>query len=72
MKIRYDRQVDALYIQFITDPGPVMTEMVGDGIAVDVMENGTVVGIEVLDARQRFGDQNVFEQVVIEGIAPAA
>lgn len=72
MKIRYDRQVDALYIQFITDPGPVMTEEVGEGITMDMTEDGQIVGIEVLDARHRFGERNIFEQVVLEGMTPAA
>ena len=49
-----------------------MSEEVGEGIAVDKTEDGQIVGIEVLDASRRFGDQHIFDRVVIEGIAPAA
>ena len=70
MKIAYDPEVDALSIVFRDTT--VTTKHLGEGIAVDVDESGHMVGIEVLDVRRRFGERNIFEQVVLQGIAPAA
>ena len=66
MKITYDAEVDALYIRFIDTT--VTTEHVAEGIAIDYAGDGRVAGIEVLDARQRFGDVDVLRQVVIENL----
>ncbi len=67
MRITYDREVDALYIRFIETT--VMTKHVAEGIAVDYAADGRIAGIEVLDARRRFGDEKVFSRVVLEDIA---
>ncbi|MBI4381240.1 MAG: DUF2283 domain-containing protein [candidate division NC10 bacterium] len=69
MRITYDAQVDALYIRFIETT--VTTEHVAEGIAVDYAADGRIAGIEILDARKRFGDQEVFRRVVLEDIALA-
>ena len=67
MKIQYDAEVDALYIRFVETT--VTTEHVAEGVAVDYSADGSLAGIEILDARARFGDPNVLRQVVLEGIA---
>jgi uncharacterized protein YuzE len=69
MRITYDAQVDALYIRFIETT--VTTEHVAEGIAVDYAVDGRIAGIEILDARKRFGDPEVFRRVVLEDIALA-
>jgi uncharacterized protein YuzE len=73
MRITYDSEVDALYIRFIETS--VTTQHVAEGIAVDYAADGKIAGIEILDARQRFGAQEVFRRVILEDIAmnePAA
>jgi uncharacterized protein YuzE len=70
MRITYDPEVDALYIRFIETT--VTTEYIAEGIAVDYTADGVVAGIEILDARKRFGDTDVLRRVVIEGIALTA
>jgi len=73
MRITYDSEVDALYIRFIETS--VTTEHVAEGIAVDYAADGRIAGIEILDARQRFGAPEVFRRVILEDIAmtePAA
>lgn len=45
---------------------------VDEGIAVDYTADGRIAGIEILDARKRFGDPDVFRQVVLEEIALSA
>ena len=67
MRITYDPEVDALYIRFIETT--VTTKHVAEGIAVDYAADGRSAGIEVLDARKRFGDEKVFQRVVLEEIA---
>jgi len=66
MRITYDTEVDALYIRFIETT--VTTQHVAEGIAVDYAENGRIAGIEILDARKRFGDLEVFRKVVLEDV----
>ncbi len=73
MRITYDSEVDALYIRFIETL--VTTQHVAEGIAVDYAADGRIAGIEILDARQRFGAPEVFRRVILEDIAlnePAA
>ena len=69
MRITYDAEVDALHIRFIETT--VTTEHVAEGIAVDYAGDGRIAGIEILDARKRFGDPEVFRRVVLEDIALA-
>lgn len=66
MRITYDSEVDALYIRFIETT--VTTQHLAEGIAVDYAEDGRIAGIEILDARKRFGDPEVFRRVVLEDI----
>lgn len=67
MRITYDTEVDALYIRFIETT--MTTQHVAEGIAVDYAADGRIAGIEILDARKRFGDQEVFRKVVLEDVA---
>lgn len=67
MRITYDPEVDALYIRFIETT--VTTKHVAEGIAVDYAADGRIAGIEVLDARTRFGDEKVFQRVILEELA---
>lgn len=69
MRITYDAEVDALYIRFLETT--VTTERVAEGMAVDYAADGRIAEIEILDARTRFGDPDVFRQVVLEDIALA-
>lgn len=70
MRISYDSEVDALYIRFIETP--VTTKHVAEGIAVDYAADGRIAGIEVLDARRRFGDEQVMRRVVLEDLPPVS
>jgi uncharacterized protein YuzE len=67
MRITYDSEVDAVYIRFIETS--VTTQHVTEGIAVDYAADGRIAGIEILDARQRFGPPEVFRRVILEDIA---
>jgi uncharacterized protein YuzE len=67
MTISYDSEVDALYIRFIDTT--VTTQHLAEGIAVDYAADGRMAGIEILDARKRFGEAEVFRRVVLEDVA---
>ena len=52
MEIRFDKDADALYIQFQT--GKVEeTLKLRDGILIDIDKKGRLFGIEILDVTQR-------------------
>ena len=69
MKITYDKKVDALRIIFRETT--VTTKELGEGIALDLDEEGRLAGIEILDVMQRFGDEDTLSKVVFEGIGTA-
>lgn len=54
MRISYDKEVDALYIN-LRDVKPSHGVDIEEGVTVDVDAEGHIVGIEVLDAAERLG-----------------
>lgn len=70
MRIAYDSEVDALSITFRETT--VTTQELAESIAGEYDEMGRLVGLEILDAAQRFGDPSVFQQVILEGLKPGA
>jgi uncharacterized protein YuzE len=52
MKVSYDGQVDAVYIELLTLKPDGVIE-VADGINIDITSDGKVVGIEFLNAKKR-------------------
>ena len=53
MKIEYSKNVDALYIRFKEAKIADSTD-IEEGVTVDLDENGHIVGIEILDASEKF------------------
>lgn len=68
MKIRYDAQVDALYISFKKGPVQVTTVRLSEDVAVDLGPNEEVVGIEVLDASKHLALAKTSPTVILEGL----
>mgnify|MGYP005829816377 CR=1 FL=1 len=66
MKITYDPEVDALYIQFLE--GTVTTKHLAEGIAANYDQDGRLAGIEILDAPQPFGGRDILRRVTLEGV----
>ena len=66
MKISYDSEVDALYIQF--SETTVTTKHLAEGIAADYDAEGHLAGIEILDALKHFNNPQVLRQVILEDI----
>ena len=59
MKIEYDREVDAVYI-YLQQKQVVKTIELSDVVKVDLDEEGNLIGIEVLDATQRYSLADIF------------
>ena len=73
MKISYDPEIDALYIRLIEGDQECRTLRLNDEIALNIGPGETLVGIEILDAKEVVG-KGELPQVVLEnlGLAPAA
>jgi uncharacterized protein YuzE len=67
MRMTYDAEADALYIRFLETT--VTTKHLAEGIVADYDAEGHLAGIEILDALQRFGRQDVLRRVVLEDVA---
>lgn len=52
MRVTYDKEVDAVYIQ-LSNIGSDGVIEVSEGINIDVSSDGKVVGIELLDASRK-------------------
>ena len=52
MKVVYDNEVDAVYIQLGAETPEGVSE-IGKGVNLDLTETGHIVGIEILDASKR-------------------
>ncbi|MGB8600723.1 MAG: DUF2283 domain-containing protein, partial [Rhizomicrobium sp.] len=51
MKVRFDRETDALYVRF-SDDAVTETAEVRAGVMLDYSADGKIVAIEILDASQ--------------------
>jgi len=59
MKIEYDREVDAIYI-YLQQKEVAKTIELSDAVKVDLDEKGNLIGLEVLDATQRYSLADIF------------
>ena len=59
MKIEYDREADAVYI-YLQEKEVVKTIELSDVVKVDLDGEGNLIGIEVLDATQRYSLADIF------------
>jgi uncharacterized protein YuzE len=71
MRISYDAEMDALYIRLIEGKHECRTVRMSEEIALNIGEGETLVGIEILDAREALGFGRV-PSVAIEGLAMTA
>ena len=56
MRITYDPDVDVLYIE-LRPATPDDSVDLEDGVTADLDADGHVIGIEILDARERLGSE---------------
>lgn len=67
MKIRYDAEVDALYIRLVEGEHQCRTLRLTEEISLNIGEGELLVGVEVLDAKEVLGAGNV-PDVILENI----
>jgi len=70
MKIIYDPKVDAAYIRLKNGKFEVITQRLTEDIAINYAPDGSVVGIEILDASKYFLKHKQ-PQVELENLQPA-
>lgn len=70
MKIEYDKEVDALYIR-IQEKSVSKTREIEEGINIDLDEEGKLIGIEIIGAKERYPLKDIFnistENLILEG-----
>ena len=64
MRISYDPEVDALYIRLLEGRHECRTLRLNDDIAINIGPGETLVGIEILDAREVLGAGKLPEVIV--------
>ncbi len=69
MRIEYDREVDALYVR-LQEKYVDRTLEIEEGLNIDLDENGKLIGLEVLDATERYSLADIFnistENLILE------
>ena len=69
MRIEYDREVDALYIR-LQQKYVARTVEIEERLNLDLDENGKLIGLEILDATDRYPLADIFnistENLVLE------
>jgi uncharacterized protein YuzE len=59
MRIEYDKEVDALYVR-LQEKYVDRTVEIEEGLNIDLDENGRLIGLEVLDATERYTLADIF------------
>ena len=59
MKLSYDPEVDALYIELVEEKSECRTLRLSDEIALDIEPNEMLLGIEILEVKQVLGKGEV-------------
>ena len=73
MKIRYDAEVDSLYIELRTlEPGTAECRELTPDITADYGPDGKLAGLEILDASQVLGEEAHRAASEIRPVASAA
>lgn len=65
MKIHYDAEVDALYIELLSlTPGTAENRELTEDITANYSPDGKLAGLEIIDASQVLGDQ--LQEIIVE------
>ncbi len=67
MKIRYDPEIDALYIRLVDGAHECRTVRLNEDIALNIGEDEKLIGIEILDAGNVIGKRDM-EKVIVENM----
>ncbi len=70
MKISYDSEIDAIYIRLVEGSQQCRTMRLNEEIALNIGPDETLVGIEILDAKQVIG-RGAIPSIVLENVPVA-
>ena len=65
MKLTYDSRYNVAYIQLHEKTAQVETIQVSDELNVDIAPDGTIYGIELLNANQQLGEEHQGKLLVV-------
>ncbi|RYE29496.1 MAG: DUF2283 domain-containing protein [Sphingobacteriaceae bacterium] len=65
MKVTFDKETDILYIQFTSEPVLESDEDKSGEMIIDYAENGSVTGIEILNASTKLSLVEKFDSIEI-------
>lgn len=65
MKVTFDKETDVLYIQFKTEQVIESDEDKSGEMIIDYAQNGSIIGIEVLNASTNLSLINKFDTIEI-------
>lgn len=65
MRFTYDPRYNVAYIRFGQKPSGVETIRLSDEIAVDIAPDGTVYGIELLNANEQLQREDMGDLVIV-------
>jgi uncharacterized protein YuzE len=71
MKLKYDPEVDAIYISFKQGTAQVTTIRINEDVAIDLGPGEEVVGIEVLDASEHLNLNREAPEITLENLRQA-
>ena len=63
MKVRYDKEVDAMYV-YAEEGESEYSEEIGEGIIIDISKEGKIIGMEILDASEKFSPSSFKSMIV--------
>ncbi|PIN95262.1 hypothetical protein COU53_00175 [Candidatus Pacearchaeota archaeon CG10_big_fil_rev_8_21_14_0_10_30_48] len=63
MKVKYDSEIDAMFINFQEGEYEFSKE-IGDGIIIDLSKEGKVLRIEILDASEKISKENLKNMIL--------
>ena len=63
MKVRYDKEVDAMYI-YAEEGSSAYSEEIGEGVIIDISAEGKVIGMEILDASEKFSPKSLSSMIL--------
>lgn len=65
MKFTYDPRYNVAYIRFVEKGGEVEAIRISDELVIDIAPDGTIYGIELLNANEQMGREDAGELIVI-------
>ncbi|MCH8344919.1 MAG: DUF2283 domain-containing protein [Planctomycetes bacterium] len=71
MRITYDSEADALYIELIEGPQECRTVRLTDEVALNIGPGEVLVGVEILDAKEILGNGQL-PRIVVDNLPIAA